>query len=186
MQAIPDALIRPFRSRRQVRAEESLIPIRSAHWYFSSGNLAVEPSAGDEIEDESGDRWTVLEVNRSDLNRIWQCVSQCYAVKFGLDEHVDHLRVTHMKTSAGTLRKHFHTLKSGIPAKISACTRTFRDRYGEICYALIQESLDAESGDALRLADDTLFEITKIQKPFFPVGWTEIELTNCVPRKNEP
>ncbi len=55
-------------------------------------------------EDESGDRWTVLEVNRSDLNRIWQCVSQCYAVKFGLDEHVDHLRVTHMKTSAGTLR----------------------------------------------------------------------------------
>ncbi len=177
---IPDALLRRFRSRRVSRAEENTVPVKTSHWYLPQQNQNQDqmptPRPGDELEDAEGNVWTILEVNRSELNHLWQCVARCYAVSFGLDEYADHLRISFTKTPAGTLQKGFQVLKSGVAAKFSASTESLQNKPGTFCYALTREKLHVESGDALRCADGTIYEIQSVKSPLYPSGWTEMAL----------
>lgn len=175
---IPKTLVRRFRSRRHFRVSETVVPMKSAHWYFSQNDLDVEPLEGDEIEDQTGHRWTILEVNRSDLNGTWQCVARMYAVHFGLDEYVDHLRPAFTKTPAGTLQRGYRVLETGIAAKFSTAEQAVEGVWKESLYALIQEAIDVETDDALRRADGSVYRIKKLQQPLYSSGWTEIELHN--------
>lgn len=174
--SISKALIRRFRSRRYFRVQENVVPIKSAHWYLSQNLSETEPYEGDEIEDRFGDRWTILEVNRSELNETWQCVARKYAVRFGLDEHVDHLRPVFTKTPAGTLQQGYRVVKSGIAVKFSEKSRSVHETWKESLYVLTHVILETETGDALRTADGTIYIIRKHQNPFYRGGWTEIEL----------
>lgn len=173
---IPKALLRPFRRRRDARVEESVVPTRSAHWYWAIGDDSPEPFEGDEIEDARGIRWTILETHRSELNETWQCVARSYSVRFGLDEYVDHLRTAYEKSPAGTLRPGFHVVRTGIAAKFSAPEISMEDGGGEIVFALIREPLAPEPGDAFRKADGSLLDILKVRPPLYRAGWTEIRL----------
>ena len=173
---ISGALIRRFRSRRHFRVQENVVPIKSVHWYLPRKKTEIEPQEGDEIEDADHNRWTVLEVNRSDLNDLWQCVARMYEVRFGLDEHIDHLRTAFTKTSAGTLQHGFHVVKSGVAAKFTEVTQDLRNKNTLSCYALIRETLETEAGDAIRRADGAIYEIRKIKSPIYPSGWTEADL----------
>ncbi len=135
---------------------------------------------GDEIEDAAGDHWVILEVNRSELNRLWQCVARGDAVRFGLDEYVDHLKTGHAKTPAGTLQQFYQTVKTGIAAKFSPVIKSDKTGNGESCYVIIREQLDAETGDFLRRADGAIFTIRKITNPLYRSGWTEMELVRHI------
>lgn len=173
---VPQALIRMFRSRRHFRVQETVVPVKSAHWYLSRAVSSVEPYEGDEIVDGKGNCWTIVEVNRSELNDTWQCVARMYATRFGLDEFVDHLRGAYTKSSGGSLQRGFRVLKTGIAAKFSPPIQTFSDGRKESIHALTRESIEAELQDVLRRADGTLYTIEKIQAPLFRNGWTEILL----------
>lgn len=174
---IPKALIRRFRSRRYFRVEEKVVPTKAAHWYLSRNSMDAEPYEGDEIEDRDGNRWTILEVNRSELNETWQCVARMYSVRFGLDEHVDQLRTAYTKSAAGILQRGLRTIKTGIAARFSAGAVLLLDEAREESfYALTREAIDVENRDMLRRTDGMLYEIKKIQMPLYRGGWTEILL----------
>lgn len=173
---IPKALVRRFRSRRHFRVQETVVPTKSAHWYLSRNSMDTAPYEGDEIEDRDGNRWTILEVNRSELNETWQCVAQMYAIRFGLDEQADQLRTAYTKSSAGILQRGFRTIKTGIPVRFSAVSVLLGETREETLYGLTRDPIDVENRDMLRRADGTLYEIEKIQMPLYRNGWAEILL----------
>lgn len=173
---IPCTLKRMFRSRRHYRVDETLVSAKSAHWYFSRHASTMSPLEGDEIVEENGEVWTIIEVNRSELNETWQCVARSYTTRFGMDEHVDHLKIKYIKTAAGTLENVVLLSRSGIAAKISEATLTFDDVRREILYVLIRENLDIQIGDMLRRPDGKSYEIEKVHKPLYRNAWTEIQL----------
>lgn len=174
---ISDALLRPLRRNRQSTPREDVLPTKSGRWYISHENKGFIPLEGDEIEDRDANRWTIVEVQRNVMTDLWQCTAKMYAIPFGLDEYVDHLRATYSKGEAGTLQIAFLTLKTGIASKFSPSTLSFDNSRTEVFFALVREAIEAECGDLLRRADGSLYKIDKIQVPIFRAGWTEIQLT---------
>ncbi|MGL4595315.1 MAG: hypothetical protein ACRCUY_11345 [Thermoguttaceae bacterium] len=187
------AILRPFRSKRQFGADESVIPTRFGHWYLSSQNLERIPIEGDEIVDSNENSWMILEVNQSPLNQIWQCVARTYNVRFGLDEFVDHLRTAYTKTSGGVLKRGFHTIQTGIPAKFSAKTykndsdskttsaNTQRTRFQEGIFVLIQGIVEWHPTDVFRRNDGSIYRIITAKQPLYPDGFTEFHLFSGEP-----
>ncbi len=177
---IDNALLRPFRSQKRSKLTMTVVPTLGAHWYLPQNADVPTPRPGDEIDEGDQSSWTVFEVISSDLNKTWQCVSCRYNVHFGPDEYVDHLRSAFTKTSAGTLQQGFRVLKTGIAAKFSAAAQEVGSDIEESLFVLTPETPQAEPLDALRRHDGGVFEIVKIQKPFYPGGWTEIEVHKIV------
>lgn len=173
---IDRALLRPFRSRKQSRLEASVVPVQAGHWYLTRDADTPEPRPGDEIDAGEDGSWTVMEVQPSKLNENWQCAARQFAVPFGLDEHVDHLRAAFTKTSAGTLRRGYRVLKTGIAARFSAVTKNLDGDGTESMYVLCRAVPNFEPADALGRHDGSLFEIVKLQKPIHAADWTEIEV----------
>ena len=168
---IDRAIYRPYRHLRPFDVRESIIPTRYAHWYFSAGE---EPRVGDEIVTENGTRWTIAELNRSDLNATWQCVTRTYDVVFGLDEFVDHLKTVYEKSASSVLERGFRVEKTGIAAKFAKASV---DSDKESLFVLVREKIDFERFDAFRRADGTIFVIEKINYPLFPNDFAEILCT---------
>ena len=168
---IERALLRPYRHQRLFRVRESVIPIRYAHWYFSTEE---EPRAGDEIVTDDGTVWMIVELNRSELNATWQCVTKTYDVVFGLDEYVDHLKTVYGKSASGVLEPGFRVAKTGIVAKFAQSSVEFGKERKESQLVLIRERIEFDRLDALRRADGTIIEIEKVNYPLFLNDWTEI------------
>ena len=166
------AIYRPYRHLRPFGVRESIIPTRYAHWYFSTDE---EPRPGDEIVTENGCRWMIIELNRSEPNATWQCVTKTYDIVFGLDEFIDHLRAMYEKSASGVLERGFRVEKTGIMAKFSKASVASGK---ESQCVLIRDKIDVERLDALRRADGTIFEIEKINHPLFPNDFAEILCTS--------
>ena len=168
---IERALYRPYRHQRPFGVQESIIPTRYAHWYLSTDD---EPRSGDEIVTENGTVWIVVELNRSEMNVTWQCVTKTYDAVFGLDEYVDHLKTVYEKTVSGVLQRGFRIAKTGIAAKFA---KMKIDGGKESQFVLIREKIEFERLDAFRRADGTIFDIEKINLPLFPNDYAEILCT---------
>ncbi len=174
---IERALLRPYRHQRPFGVRESIVPAKYGHWYFSHDSLSERPREGDELDAADGIRWTVVEVNRSDMNATWQCVAKSYDIVFGLDEFVDHLKTGYRKTAAGILEREFRVEKTGIAARFSERTVELADCRKVSLFVLVRERIDFERFDAIRQADGTTFEIEKVNHPLFPNDWTEVLCT---------
>ena len=108
---IPAALIRRYRHRLYSQVVDSAVPVNFSHWYFAVPAESAHPLPGDEITDQSGAVWTVLEVNLSPLLGVWQVVSETFAFAEPT-EHVDHLRQS-------------ATVAALIPVRVGSMTETF-------------------------------------------------------------
>jgi len=168
---IDRALYRPYRHQRPMSVRESIIPTRYAHWYFSADE---QPRCGDEIVTDDGAVWLIVELNRSESNATWQCVTKIYDVVFGLDEFVDHLRTEYEKSPGGVLHRGFRIEKTGIAAKFA---RLKVGSLQESLFVLIREKINFERLDVFRRADGTIVEIETINHPLFPNDFAEILCT---------
>lgn len=98
-------------------------------WHLPVSELSVPPRLGDVIVDGEGQRWTVLDVQKTTLDSRWRCLCRNLAIVHGLDQYIDIEKATYTKGEGGAEVPTWQTWKTGLPARIQPVQGEVKDEH---------------------------------------------------------
>lgn len=133
-------------------------------WLLPNSECPAGPVLRDTIVDGAGNRWTVLAVVSQDLRGLWECACRDLAIAHGLDDAITLEQAVYTKGSGGAAVANWHTLRTGIRARIQPVTTAVAadaaaQRTVQRYRIVVAEELVVDHTHRIRAADGTIYRI---------------------------
>jgi hypothetical protein len=154
---------------REAERAEGQYTASDVAWHLPATELPAAPRLGDVIVDAEGQRWTVLSVQRTTMERRWRCVCRNLAVACGLDQYVDVLKASYTKDSSGAEHPTWRTWRTGLRARIQPVEVLVKDEHDRQVTAaafrvFVAEEVSVDHTCRIRGPDGTVYQVTGCRK----------------------
>ncbi len=166
--AVPSALRLATRSREAAPCAGHYAT-SDVVWNLPGAQLPDGPRLGDTIVDASGQRWTVLEVQRAARGTRWRCAARHLAIAGGLDAAIDIEQATLAKGESGVDVPTWTVWRAGVPARIQPIrthTLTAEGRQlAATCVTIyLAEDVGVDPTHRIRGPDGRIYTIQAVRK----------------------
>src|SRR5208337_4519137 len=86
-------------------------------WIYSTVSTPVQAPLGSLLIDAYGTKWTILEVRRIDVVKVWKVRCRNLSVVYNLDNLASVLEACYAKSPGGEVLPTWTQILSGIPAR---------------------------------------------------------------------
>jgi hypothetical protein len=150
---------------REAAASDGKYTTSDVHWHIAAAELTVPPRLGDQIVDQSGENWTILETQLATCGSRWNCTARNLAIAGGLNSYVTILREVATKGESGAAELTFVPFVSAVQARIQELSATRSEQHGRqsgvvTAKVYLAEQILVDNGDRVQAADGTMYEIT--------------------------
>lgn len=156
------AFRRPLLNDRSRQSTGDRLSRAEVAWRLPTSDVTSAPRVGDVIEDEQGERWTVLHADHAPRIAAWRCHSRNVVAYFALNDFVD-IEVAEVSTDAsGVETMAWHSWRTGVAArfgdgKVDVVSDRNEPRVQETGTLFLAEPLVLDHAHRIRRYDGRLF-----------------------------
>ena len=140
-----------------------------ATWHLQLPEGEVSPSMGDVLIDESGNRWTILDLEELSYLGRWRCSTRELSVAFGCFDRVDIQRAIWDDLGSGPEIVDWSYAFTALPVKIQPLETTVDDSVSpEITassfYIILSEQISLDPDDRFVAEDGSIYKLVSLQQ----------------------